>query len=290
MRIGKWHFHFFSINEREKRNGRAHYWSYWRRFLHVYKVYPDGMERSLWDGHVEYSFKKVPSSAFSLRFHIGNAGSETPWDGHIYILWFNFYWGHSGFRKLADWLTRCSGYKYDTREWSLRAFDNRLWWEFANHSDMCDLGKGPNPGRGKKYRRRTWRRGSINLSIPEAIWGPKRYSYEDVETFNGLVKLPEDSYAVVVRLQRQYLGRTKVAKRKHIQTWCLDVDAPTGIPTHPDHSGGWKGDRTYGFGCKFAYPSSNGWQIDAIAAVTAWVLNERARTGFRKPDPVEDAA
>jgi len=280
-------FHLFKINELDRRNGRKHYWHYMRRFLHIYK----GSEEydslhEIFGGHIETHVRKRTETLFALRLHIGNDGSETPWDGHIQIFGIGFFWGHTAFRKMASWLSRCSGYKYDSREWSIRISDGTLYWSLAEHSDMCSkhsrayLRKST---KKRKFPRRrvTWRRGSINLSIPEAIWGPKRYTYEDVDSYVTTIKMPEEEYAAVLRLQKVFFGRTKVAKHKHEQSWTIEVDSPKGIPTHYDSSGGWKGDRTYGFGVHFDYPRSQGWQIDAENAVTAWVLKERARTGFR---------
>lgn len=282
--------HYHRINERDNPRQRAAYWYYVRRFWHMYRVYADGKERNVGEFHIEAMAKKNPGgNIFSSRFHIGNSGSETPWDGHLVILGIGFYWGYSRGRRLATWLTRCSGYKYDSRDWTLRISDGRLWWEIANHSDMCDKVRQERVKKRVKKRRRyhTWRRGSINLSIPEAIWGPNRYTYKTVDGFATMLTFEDGEYPVIIDLQRTFFGRTKVDKRKHVQSWTLEVDAPGGIPTHVDHSGGWKGDRTHGFGVNFLNPRPDEWKIDAEAAVRAWVLNERARTGFRKPDPID---
>jgi len=332
--IGKWHirrvrgeklkWHIFTIDEKNRDDrGRSSYWWYKRFFWHLYKVskvqkgdYLVDNEVSVWQGHLEIPIRKVGirESLFAIRFHIGNKGSETPWDGHLTLFGASIYWGHSGFRKLAERLSRCDGYPYDTREWMLRISDNTLWWEFAQHDDMCRKNSirmkedarfrefkpskakrfvKNNPAKVKVRRRRwsSWRRGSINLSIPEAIWGPRRYSYEDLARFQTLIKLPEDDYAVILTLQKVYYGRTKVDKSKHTISCSVDVDAPRGIPTHVDHSGGYKGDRTFGFSVKL--PDSTlqmyeeVWPVACEDAVKTWVERERARTGFVKPDPVE---
>lgn len=284
----KLRIHYHKINERDNPRQRAAYWYYVRRFWHMYRVYPDGTERNIGEWHIESMAKKNPGdNLFSTRFHIGNTGSETPWDGHFILFGIGLYWGYSRGRRLATWLTRCEGYKYDSRDWILRISDGRLWWEIANHSDMCD--KHPrNPKKHKKRRKyNTWRSGNWNLSIADKLWGPKRYTYETVDGLATILTFEDGEYPVVIDLQRTYIGRTKVDRKKHIQSWTLDVDAPKGIPTHVDRSGGWKGDRTYGFGVNFNNPRPAEWKIDAEAAVRAWVLNERARTGFRKPDPIE---
>lgn len=304
--------HYFVIDEKaDREDGRSRYadefWYYKRRFWHFYRPgrivrkgdYLVQDEKSVWQAHLETPFRKwkyLKDHIFAARFHIGNRGSETPWDGHLVILGFAWYWGHSGFRNLAERLSSCDGYKYDTRNWLIRISDNRLYWEFANHDDMCNKFRMHSRSKGMKVRNsRTpkWRRGSINISIPEAIWGPKRYSYEDHGVHQALLRLREDNYAVILTLQRVFYGRTKVDKAKHIQSWSVDVDAPRGIPTHVDHSGGYKGDRTFGFGVKLpvdgaedAYVLAN-WEWIGMDAVKAWVLAYRERTGFVKPDEVD---
>ena len=280
--------HYHKINELDNPRQRATYRYYMRRFWHMYRVYPDGMERNVGEYHYELLIRRKIENLIALRFHIGNDGSETPWDGHLTILWVSFYWGYSRGRRLASWLTRCSGYKYDSRDWTFRISDKHVWWEFANHSDMCDKtrpkARGYVKGRNNKKRRRynSWRRGSWNLSILDKIWGPKRHTYEQVDGFATMLKFKgEGEYPVIIDLKRVYFGRTKVDRSRHIVTWALEVDAPGGIPTHVDHSGGWKGDRTHGFGLDFQPPVMAEWRIDAEAAVRAWVLKERSRTGVR---------
>lgn len=289
----KLRLHYHKINERDNPRERKRTRYYMRRFWHLYKVYPDGTERNVAEWHLETIIRKSPKdNLFAWRFHIGNSGSETPWDGHLTLLGFSIYWGLGFGRKLADRLTRCDGYQYDSRDWSLRIDDRRVWWEFAQHSDMCRRGDRVTKRNYKKKRKRhnTWRRGNFVISIPELIWGPYRYTYEDLEGANLLIKLPEDAYAVTVMLRKVYFGRTKVSRDKHEVSYSFDVDAPKGIPTHVDHSGGWKGDRTYGFGVNYPGDPRVDWRRDAEAAIAAWVLEYRARTGFRKADPVEGAA
>lgn len=300
-RLGFWNWfwklfglrvHYFVINELDRDNGRKVYRHYKRRFLWLYKVVPvvkdgmkmEGLEKTLWQGHFETIIRKKHPlvNLLSTRFHIGNGGSETPWDGHCIIFGMGFYWGHSGFRKLAEWLTRCSGYKYDTRDWVIRISDGSLWWEFANHSDMCGY-----DDRNIRLRKKNHRRGSFNLSIAEAIWGPKRYSYVDEDEFEADIVMPEGSYPAVIKLQKVRFGRTKVAKSKHETEWHLDVDVPKGVPSHYDRSGGWKGDRTYGFGVKFKLPNLIGWEQDALNCVTARVFEMRGESGFREPQEVD---
>lgn len=280
MRV--WHN---KINELDRDNGRKDHVHYTRRFLKVYNK----NEQSIYEGTFDTVIYRLGSymwSPINFRFHIGNAGSETPWDGHLIILGIGFYWGIGLGHKLAHAITSGKGHEWDSRDLGLSIRDKTLSWDLWTHKDVYQK-----PWRKKRNgkRVRDWRQRSVSVSPAEWIWGPKRYSYETIDTFNTSIHMPEGSYPVEIKLQKVYLGRTKVPKAKHEMSWGLDIDAPKGIPTHLDHSGGWKGDRTYGFGVDFKYPQSKGWQLDAVNAVTAWVYNERGRTGFRKPQE-EDAA
>lgn len=305
MKIGKYKFHFFKINEKKRFNGHLAFLFAMRYFLHVYKVYwsiDKGVwsERSIFDGHTEiYLYRWGKNhSRFSSRFHIGNLGSESPWDGHLSIGPFAIYWGHNAFRRLANWLSRCGGYQWDTREWMLQLTEDwRLRWQFANHSDMCDTHRKRRQeaarNRGKKvHRLRSLREGYLNLNIPDHIWGPVRYTYEDAAHHGALLKFPDGEYGVILTLQRLYKGRTKVDRKKHEMSWSIDVEAPKGVPTHYDSSGGWKGDRSYGWSVPYPYASAHpdfssrlplDWEENAERLVTEWVLNQRQRTGFTEP-------
>lgn len=285
--------HYFVIDEkRENYHGRADLFRYYkRRFWHFYKVYPDGTERQLWQAHVEIPVrKKIKEHWFGIHFHVGNNGSETPWDGYLTLFGTTIYWGHTGFRKLADRISKCEGYKYDHRDFTIKVSGTDIYYDLWSHSDMCET-HSRWVERGKKVKwKKNWRSGSINLSIPKAIWGPKRYSYEDLDTHQAILSFPDGDYAVILTLQKQFYGRTKIDKSKHEVSFAVDVDAPRGIPSHVDHSGGWKGDRTFGYGVEIEIDHiQNGelmWKGKAEVAAKNWVLRERERTGFVKPDPI----
>lgn len=224
--------------------------------------------------HIETIVRK-PRAEFSIKFHVGNAGSETPWDGHLNVLGSAFYWGISPGRDLAQKLTSNKEQRYDTRDIQFRLSENRAWIKLWAPSDRWEYGKLPK-----------WRDGSFNTSLIEAIFGPKRYTYKDLSIARMEVDLPEGSYPVIVKVQEQTLARTK-SKRVIEKKLTLDVEAPKGIPIYVDHSGGWKGDRVYGFGVGFKELRAN-WVQEAKNAITAWALAERAKNGFVKPDPIED--
>lgn len=240
--------------------------------------------------------KRIEDNWFQSQFEIRGPGNDPGWTGYLTLLGVSIYWSTTLFAKLAERLTRCEVYPYDGRLWRLYLSNGRLHWSIAEHDDSCRRIFGPlnkrrvlnGPGklrRSERYPR--WRRGSIMLNLVEAIYGPKRYSYRNLEWFVADLTFPDGVYPAKLTLQMVRFGRTKVDKAKHEVSYCIDVDSREGIPTHYDKSGGWKGDRTYGFGVNFPYTRTDGWKIDAEAAVMAWIYNNRARTGFREPLPKE---
>src|SRR6478735_3246677 len=147
--------HYHKINEMDNpRSRRSGYVHYMRRFWH--------WERH--EAHIEtYVRKHFKENPISIRFHAGNEGSETPWDGHLIFLWFGIFWGHTFFRKLASRISRCDGYMYDSRDWAIRIRDRALAGSMSEPSAMWAL--HPRTPRNHKPPRgyRTGRRGSISI-------------------------------------------------------------------------------------------------------------------------------
>lgn len=249
---------------------------HWRGFLTVYADPPaDSREevgRQLVNGHLEVVVAK-PQPEFSIRFHVGTLGSETPWDGHLTIANTGFYWGLSIAQKLADRLTRCTAHRWDGRDISIWVFHGRLHWRIWIHPD--------NWTRGEFAK---WRENSVDVNPLDIVFGRPRYWYEDAEQIGLTIDLPEGSYPVVAKLQQQLHGRPKAKRRR--RSWSLDVRADKGIPNRYDKSDGWKGDRVYRFGVKLAQHRTD-WPIDAKAAITARILNDRADSGFRTAQEVQ---
>lgn len=293
----RYHWHNYSFDHK----GSSGYLHHRRRYWTLYKTYfnivdektGEPMQRQIFEGHIETIVKGRPFNGdyLSTRFHIGNLGSETPWDGHFMLFGVGFFWGHSAFARLAGWLTRCWGYKWDSRDWVFRISDGNVWWSFAEHNDMCDkfsgwehmtkqeLKKGKR--QGKRKRKSRFRRGSFAYNPMEWIFGPKRYTYEDFDGFATVLRFPEGEYPLLVNLQKVFYGRVKTDKKKHEQSWTLEVEAPSGVPVYPD-KGGWKGDSVYQWGVKFHDPEEDEfWKYSAERAIHSWVLNERAKSGWR---------
>ncbi|QCQ91750.1 hypothetical protein [Rhodococcus sp. SGAir0479] len=238
-----------------------------RRFLTV-RRFEDGPQ--LFAGHLETIIRK-PNPEFSARFHVGTAASETPFDGHLTILGSGIYWGTENGRKLAAWLTREERHPWDGRDLSVRIHNGRAYLSAWVHPD--------NWVRGEFAQ---WRSGSWLVSPLDHFYGPARYWHADVDRADLVVELPEGAYPVTATLQRQTYGRPK--SRRRTESWVVNVESPNGIPNRRDRSGGWKGDRAYGFGVALASRRPD-WDVDAKAAIAARILKDRADSGFREPQP-----
>lgn len=288
------HIHRFTIDEKAKHPKKGLLY-YKRKFIHVYsrgkKIFAASNETII----------RTPRLDFGLRMRIGNKGSETPWNYIIQFFGITMYLSFGRGRRFAHWITsRKNGWHH--RELGFYTFGEEgetptLYWHLWYNDDRSD------------YNKRPRRRGSISLSPAEWLWGPLRYRYENIAKFDTDIEMKEGSYPATITLQRMTRGRENQRTKKftHIQEakYTLDVDVPKGVPSHYDKSGGWKGDRTHGFGVAFSYPRAGyittleefdytiqvrgvpEWHIDAKAAVEAWVYTERARTGFREPQEVE---
>lgn len=286
---------------------------YPRWFFHLYRG-PEYGEGSILDGYLELVVSK-PTGEFAFDFEVGTAGSETPFDGHVKIAGTTIYWGLKQGSKLADkitqlWLNRlpnrlteacldntcgcppwnpgatmkrhhgrngkpCNS-RYDGRQLKVYTYEQRLWWQIWTREGGWERGEFAN-----------WRSGSIHLNPLDVIFGSRRYWYDDVEEARILIDMPEAVYPVKATLQQQRFGRPKLPGR-HIKSWSVDVraDECKGIPNRYDASGGWKGDRVWGFGVKLK-ARRNDWPIDAKAAIEARILKDRADSGFRKPQPLD---
>lgn len=263
------HIHRFSINEADK-DSRRGVFHHWRGFLTVYR-HEDGPK--LFGGHIETIIRK-PQPEFSARLSVGTRGSETPFDGHLTILGTGIYWGIENGHALADWLTREERHKWEGRELKLAIHHSSLWLSAWVHSDSWERGEFA-----------AWRTKSWPINLLDILYGKPRYWHHDVERAELDIELPEGTYPVVATLQRQEFGRPKSSRRE--SKWTVDVNAPKGIPNRFDRSGGWKGDRVYGFGVGLQSRRED-WAVDAKAAITARILKDRAESGFRVPQAVSE--
>ncbi|RFA12139.1 hypothetical protein B7R22_17055 [Subtercola boreus] len=274
--------HRFSIDENERRT-KAGVLHHMRRFITVWRGTeadenkPDFNERKakLFAGHLETILRK-PQLEASMRFHVGTAASETPFDGHLTILGSGFFWGIENGRKLADWITREKAHKWGGRDLSLRIFGESgscLYWSLWTH-----------PDRQERDEFAKWREGSARLNALDRIYGSRTYTYERGAWALIAIDLPEGVYSARVTITEQSYGRPK--SKRPVKSTVLEVDSPQGIPDHYDPSGGWKGDRVHGFSVPFRKVRDD-WEFDAVNAVKAYIYRERARTGFREAQAVD---
>ncbi|WP_109527230.1 MULTISPECIES: hypothetical protein [Nocardia] len=216
---------------------------------------------------------RKPQPEFSARLHVGGTWSETPFDGHLTILGSGIYWGIGAGGKLAERLTREERHKYEGRDLQVAIHDGSLWLKVWTHDGHWERGEFAE-----------WRDRSFKLNPLDVLFGERRYWHEDVESAETVLRMPEADYPATVKLQRRTFGRPKAKKR--VESWVADVDVPKGVPSRLDLSG-WKGDRTYGYGVTLQERRKD-WALDAQAAAEAWVLKQRAASGFRSPDPVDE--
>ncbi|OZD74868.1 hypothetical protein CH273_25600 [Rhodococcus sp. 05-339-2] len=258
-------------NNERARHPKAGEFVNWRGWIDIRSSESD-KARSLASGQIQIVLARKGFNLFSARLHVGTLASETPFDGNLQIGGAAVYWGIGNGRKLAQWLTHFTGdeHEYDGRDIGVAITDGgALSWDLWVHRDRTEP---------DEFAR--WRDQYININLLDRIWGPKRYDYANLATAAFMIDMPEGSYPVVATVQRQTYSRTK-SRRIIEQKLVLDVHAQKGVPYRYDSSGGWKGDRVYGFSLPFKMPREQDWQIDAKAAITGWVYQRRADTGFR---------
>lgn len=231
-------------------NRRAHVW-----------LWPKGDKSAIFEAGVQLVIPRRPRAEFSFRFHAGTMHSETPWDHHITILGAGVYWNHTALRRLAHFLSRGRSRDLKIARHGSRTYV-KLWVP-----DDYDRGQFA-----------WWRDFSFRLSLLDRIWGPKRYYYETIDIAETVVSLDGDSYPVTLELQTMTLRRVRRSRGR--ESLVVAWDAPAGIPTQ-NHD--WKGDRSYA--SSFAIDSREGWKRAAPWLLLKWVAGERARRGYRIPEP-----
>jgi hypothetical protein len=295
----------------EPPRGRMIWYPRW--FFKLYRG-PDDHEKTVLAGHIEFVLSK-PTTEFGINFEVGTRGSETPFDGYVKLAGTTIYWGVEQGGRLAELITQiwfnrlpnritraclddtCScppwqpsatmkrhhglngkpyQHRYEGRRFQIRTSEGKLSLEIWTRKAGWSKGEFAD-----------WRSRSIKLNPTDLLFGEQRYWYDDVEEQRIVIQLPEAEYPVKAKLQRVRFGRPKLPAR-HVESWSVDVDAAEtkGIPNRYDPSGGWKGDRVWGFGVNLRARRRD-WAIDAKAAIEAAILKTRADSGFREPQPLD---
>lgn len=190
-----------------------------------------------------------------FKLHVGDRGSETPFDFHVDLGVVGAYGSVGGIGgRLAEALGR--GQK---RNLALHLHGGSLWWELwhddeggnNDNAHRCDSWRQPKvwPWSRGRRKHRSWmclRDGNIALNPLDAIWGrmkPTRHESDPADAFVQPEQFPGDSYLVKFVLQRNLWAREhgpRWVRRRGMQTWSIEWDAtPGGIPVR-NHD--WKGD------------------------------------------------
>lgn len=204
-------------------------------------------------------------SGFSVEAKVGNMGSEQTLAGHLRLSPLGAIYVHT--ERHGTWMQRrLNPQGYESRVVGLSVENGRLRWQLWAKRDES---KSTDPW---------WMRGSIEVDPRTILFGPARYSYEDVgEPQVVTVRMPHgDDHQVTVQLQRQQHGRKRLPSRVR-ESWTTNWDTKPGIPTKP-------GDRGRIFGSSetvTAAGAHNGsWPAEAAAGIAARMTRDRSRNAF----------
>lgn len=254
--------------------------------------------RDGWRGRrVELALELVrnPHGGPAFRFHLGNAHSETPIDGHISTGRHAAFWSIGGIGgRTAALLGR--GHK---RDLALR-LDNeggwRLWWKGWYDDDggydahhRCDKWRTPRlwPWSAGRNKYRSWmclRDGTLDLNPATAFWGGPRRQVEELAAADIMVHIgqyPGDSHLVTAKLQRVTWAREHgPAWARRTQKVDLTVAWEGRIPFRNDS---WKGNDVLASGITFLSPPHPDWPTAAAELIRESMRASRERHGFVPP-------
>jgi hypothetical protein len=197
--------------------------------------------------------------AASLEVKIGNGGSEHVLAAQATLYPLGGLYLHT--ERHGTWLQRrLNPTGYESRLIGISVHSGQAYWRlWAKRND-----------RSRSDPR--WQQGSFPVDLRTILFGPARYSYEDVgERVPGLLRLPHgDDHPVTLQLQRVAFGRTRLRRRK--LSWSVDCDSPTGIPTRP----GGRGITGVGVEVSDQAVRSGRWEAAALAALAVRITTERS--------------
>lgn len=231
--------------------------------------YPPGQWSSRPTGTLGGQLVVGGQHSLSAELKIGNAASENKLAVTASIPRVGFLALSSG--SHGTWFQRrLIPTGYESHEIGFSAHDGTVHWKLwaPRNSWSSDQPK--------------WWTGSFPYDLRDVLWGPLRYSYEDVgEPVAVVVRMPysdEDNHEVVLQLQRQTRGRKRGKPRD--EGWIAKWDCKAGIPFRRDD--GWKGGRTTGSSVKVSRAAvDNGtWPLAAAAAIAEDMMAQRVRYDF----------
>ncbi|WP_433355586.1 hypothetical protein ACQP25_17130 [Microtetraspora malaysiensis] len=207
---------------------------------------------------------------FSAEVKVGNAGSEHVLAAHLRIWPLGAIYLHT--EQFGTWLQRrLNPTGYESRVISLDLDDWRLRWRLWAKRDSWTRGTP------------RWQDGSLSLDLVERIFGPKRYSYEQVgKEETGVVVMHEgDEHEVRLLLQRERLGRPRLRWRDRL-SWSVQWTCRPGIP--------YSGDRaidSWSVEVAGVAVRDGTWRVAALAAIRSKMSEMRAQHGYRPTPEVE---
>lgn len=246
MRKG-FNFHWQNLNEKPAgrmgsplRNGRA--------WLRVFGV---GLNwQWVWFGgdSAGVTLRAAQSEDIGFYFHFG-----LPFV-------FSLYWTLWGgpFARLASWLLKRSGARYDDREISLRFFDTAVWWYLWHDPDSWSSGTP------------RWRCGSFHFD--DFLLGSRVYSERTLSEHATRIAMPEGEYDATVRLLESTWKRPRWFAKRLVRS---EVSVPNGIPFPGKGENSWD----CGEDALFSQTSTATTVEKAIANVVESVLRSRRRNG-----------
>lgn len=205
---------------------------------------------------------------------IGNAGSEHTLALSVHLGWLGAFYLHT--EGIGVWLQRrFNPTGYESRLVGFEIGWLQLRWKlWAKRNEWS---------RSDPW----WQQGTFKINLLDRLYGPKRYSYEDIgEPAAAVLRMPHgDDYPVKLQLQLQTHGRRRQIRHRPVK-WTVDCDIHGGVPTKRYSRGGGV------WGCAVELPASVGrrdhpdpWHDDqwipvALAALAVRLTRDRAGSGF----------
>lgn len=212
----------------------------------------------------------------SAEVKVGNKGSENTLAAHLHLG--RLFWLGVHTERHGTWLQRRLNPRgFHSRVIGVDVHHGLLTWQLWAKRD-------------EHSRSDPWWMGrSIRIDPRDVLFGPRRYSYDNVgPPVVATVRMPAgDDHNVRLQLQRRTLGRTRLTRRQQ-HAWAVDwstLRGQPGIETRNDrpHSGG-----TISSGLELAPttdPERGDWVAEACGAIAAQLTRERARYGWHAPQP-----
>ncbi len=203
-------------------------------------------------------------SGVSVEVKVGNPGSEQTLAGHVRLSRLGALFLHT--ERHGTWLQRrLNPVGYESRIIGVSVHDGRAHWKLWAKRDSWS---SDDP---------KWQTGSFHIDPRTILFGPLRYSYEDVgDPVEAVVRMPHgDDHPVTLQLQRCSHGRDRL--RRKSMSWSVQWDAPAGIPTKTTDRG-----RMHGSAVTVTDQAAEGdWVSAACSAIAGEMTRFRVSYEYR---------